>query len=99
MGTKWVQVVALSLGRWWCPLEAGDRGFEGSGPAGRLALVLCRVFRCFCPLSRFALGALLANMPLFRVLRAFLARFGVVVWVCLAWVLCVACGAFVRVNS
>ena len=25
----------------------------------------------FCPLSRFALGALYLNMPLFRVLRAF----------------------------
>ena len=57
--------------------------------------------RCFafCPLSRFALVALLANMALFRVLRAFLARFGVFVWVCSFWVFCVACGAFVRVNS
>ena len=45
------------------------------------------------------LGALLANMALFRVLKAFLARFGAFVWVCVACVLCVACGAFVRVNS
>ena len=56
----------------------------------------CSAFR---PLSRFALGALLANMALFRILRGFLARFGVVVWVCVVLVLCVACGAFVRVNS
>lgn len=43
--------------------------------------------RCsaFYPLYRFMLVALLANMALFRVLRAFLAWFGVVVWVCLAW--------------
>ena len=57
------------------------------------------VFRPFCPLSRLTLVLLLANMALFRVLMAFLAWFGVVVWVCVALVLCVACGAFVRVNS
>ena len=51
----------------------------------------------FCPLYRLALGALLANMALFRVFRAFLAGFGVLVWVCVACVLCVACVAFVRV--
>ena len=53
----------------------------------------------FCPLSRFALGALALNMALFRVFRAFLAWFVVVVWVCVACVLCVACVAFVRVWS
>ena len=53
----------------------------------------------FCPLSRFACGASLANMALFRVLRAFLAWFVVVVWVCMGSVLCVACVAFVRVWS
>ena len=52
---------------------------------------------CLCPFAAFALVGLLANMPLFGVFRAFLARFGVVVWVCVVWVLCVACGAFVRV--
>ena len=56
-------------------------------------------FPAFCPLSRFVLVGLLANMPLFRVLRAFLAGFGRFVWVCVACVLCVACGAFVRVWS
>ena len=62
----------------------------GQDPAGCSA---------FCPLYRFVLGVLLANMALFRVFRAFLARFGVVVWVCLAYVLCLACVAFVRVWS
>ena len=57
------------------------------------ALVLWSCVPSFCPLSRFVFGALLANMALFRVLRAFLARFGVVVWVCVACVLCVACVA------
>ena len=47
----------------------------------------------FCPLCCFVFGALYLNMALFRVLRAFLARFGVVVWVCVACVLCVACVA------
>ena len=52
----------------------------------------------FYPLCCFALVALLANMALFRVLRAFLAGFGAFVWVCvvlvfawLVWLLC-ACG-------
>ena len=53
----------------------------------------------FCMLYRFALGALLANMVLFRVFRAFLAGFPCWMWVCIACVLCVACGAFVRVWS
>ena len=65
----------------------------------RLALVLWSCVPSFCPLYRFALGALSLNMVLFRVFRAFLARFGVVVWVCVVLVLCVACGAFVCVNS
>ena len=47
----------------------------------------------FCPLSRFVFGALYLNMPLFRVLRAFLAGFGRLVWVCVACVLCVDCVA------
>ena len=53
----------------------------------------------FCPLSRFVLGALSSNVALFRVLRAFLARFMGFVWVCVGLVLFVACGAFVRVWS
>ena len=53
----------------------------------------------FRPLACFARGVSLANMALFRVLRAFLARFGVFVWVCIGRVLCVACVAFVRVSG
>ena len=48
-------------------------------------------------LSCFVLGVLLANMALFRVLKALLEGFRVVVWVCVVLVLCVACVAFVRV--
>ena len=43
------------------------------------------------------LVVLLANMALFRVLRAFLEGFMVGVWVCVGLVVCVDCGAFVRV--
>ena len=47
-----------------------------------LTLLLLGAFPAF---YRFALGASLVNMALFRVLRAFLAGFGVFVWVCLSW--------------
>ena len=57
------------------------------------------VFPAFCLPYRLVSGWSLANMPLFRVLRAFLARFGVVVWVCSLGVLCVACRAFVCVSG
>ena len=64
-------------------------------------VVLCfrGVFPAFCPLSRFALGALFLKYAFIRVLRAFLAWFVVVVWVCLVLALCVACGAFVCVSG
>ena len=52
----------------------------------------------FCPLYCFACGALHLNMALFRILRGFLARFGVLVWVCAGLVLCLDCVAFVRVR-
>ena len=75
-----------------CPLGAGVQALCGL-PSVR------GVFPSFCPLSRFALGALLANMALFRILKWFLAWFMGFVWVCIACVLCVSCGAFVRVWS
>ena len=91
-----VQVVpALWRVHWWQVV----RIFVASGPARRLALVLWWRVPSFCPLSRFAFGALLANMALFRVFRAFLAGFGRFVWVYVACVLCVACGAFVCVSG
>ena len=64
-----------------------------------VALVLWSCVPSFCPLYRFALGALSLNMVLFRVFRAFLAGFVVFVWVCVACVLCLACVAFVCVCS
>ena len=39
----------------------------------------------FCRLFRSSLGALLVNVALFRVFRAFLARFYCSAWVCLSW--------------
>ena len=59
-------------------------------------LLLFGVFPAF---YRFALGALLVNMALFRVFRGFLEGFILFVWVCAGWVVCVACVAFVRVWS
>ena len=64
----------------------------GSGP-----LVVCSLL--FSPLCCSALGALIANMALFRVFKAFLEGFGVVAWVCVVLVACVACVVFVRVWS
>ena len=83
--------MALSLGRWWCPLVQMVGAFGG-----------CPLFwSCapsFCLLSCFVLGALSLNMALFRVLRAFIWVYRLLVWVCSSWVLCVACGAFVCVR-
>ena len=76
-----------------CPLVAGGAGFRGPGPAGGWLWSSGRVSCPFCLLSRFALGALALNMALFRILRGFLAWFGVFVWVCIVLVLCVACVA------
>ena len=64
-----------------------------------LVLSFRAVFPTFWSLCCFALVALLANMALFRILRRFLAWFGVFVWVCVASVLCVACVAFVCVSG
>ena len=66
-----------------------------------ILLTLAKMYRipAFYPLYCSAVGASLANMALFRILRRFLARFGGFVWVCLAWVLFVACVAFVCVRG
>ena len=47
-----------------CPLCAG---VQGAGASGGLSWCV----PCFYPLSRFARGGLLANVPLFAILRAF----------------------------
>ena len=75
-----------------CPLGAGWQAF-GACPSFR------GVFPAFWLLCCFSCGGLCLNMALFRVLKGFLARFGAPVGVCIISVLCVACGAFVCVNS
>ena len=85
----WVQ---SGCGLWLC-LPAFIVSTGTGVPAFGVVLSSGGVFLSFCPLSCSSLGALLANMPLFRVLRAFLARFGVVVWVCVVLVICLACVA------
>ena len=88
------------LSAFWRVHWSEDSGpFGDSGPAGGWLWSSGRVFLSFCPLFCLALGGLLANMPLFRVLRAFLGGFMVLVWVCVGCVLCVDCVAFVRVWS
>ena len=76
----------------------GVPAFEDSGPAGGRLWSSGGALPAFCPLVCIVLVASLANMALFRVLRGFLARFGVLVWVCMGLVLCLACVAFVRVR-
>ena len=78
-------------GRWSGSLGVHDLPEVGSGP-----LVVCSAFR---PLSCFVLGALRLKHAFIRVLRAFLAGFPCWMWVCITWVLCVACGAFVCVSG
>ena len=78
---------------------AGFAGSLGLQDLPEVALGLWSCVPSFGPLSRFVFGALSLNMVLFRVLRAFLTGFGRFVWVYVACVLCVACGAFVCVNS
>ena len=94
-----MRVVALLACLFACPLVAGVRLFVAQELPECWLWSSGRVFLAFCPLYRFALGALALNMALFRVFRAFLAWFGGFVCVCLVLVLCVACVAFVRVWS
>lgn len=83
----------------WCPLVAGGQAFGDSGPViGRL-WSSGGVFPPFCPLCCFVCGVLPANMALFRVLRAFLARFyGVCVGLCCLGALRGLCGFCARVE-
>lgn len=54
--------VALSLGRWSCPLV---QAFGASGPAESWPWSFCGAFPAFCPLPAFALLQYLLNMPYF----------------------------------
>ena len=87
-------VVAVVVPTW-----AGGAGSLGHQDLRRLALVLWSCVPSFCPLSRFVFGALPLKYAFIRVLRGFLAGFPCWMYVCVARVLCVACGAFVCVNS
>ena len=79
------------LGRWsGNSCYFADVSKIGRNTAGRSA---------FCPLSRFVLVGLSLKYAFIRVLRAFLAWFIGFVWVYVACVLCVACGAFVCVRG
>ena len=66
-----------------CPLGAGLQDFEGFRTWRRLALVIWSCVPAFCRLYCVSLGALLANMALFRVLRGFLEGFMCFVCVCM----------------
>ena len=74
-GSCWAASVALSLGRWWCPLVHGAGPFGDSGPTRVPALVLWSCVPSLCPcllsLCCFMLVVSLANMALFRILRGF----------------------------
>ena len=77
-----------------CPLVQVRRLFDAILlTLAKIGLMLLR-FGVFPAFYCFALGALLANMPLFRVFRAFLEGFMGFVWVCLVLVLFVACVGF-----
>ena len=91
-GSRFVAVVVLNGCRWSGSLGLQDLPERWLWSSGR-------VFRCFCPLSRFVFGALPLKYAFIRVLRAFSAGFGRFVWVYVACVLCVACGAFVYVSG
>ena len=79
--------------------SVGVPAFEDSGPAGGWLWSSGGALPAFCPLYCIVLVVSLANMALFRVLRGFLAGFGVLVWVCVGLVFCLDCGVFVRVWS
>ena len=75
------------------------QAFEGAGPDGVPALVLWSCVPSFCQLSRFVLVGLSLKCAFIRILRGFLEGFPCWMWVCIVRVLCVACGAFVRVYG
>ena len=86
-----VQVVPafwrVHLGRWSGNSHYfADVSKNGQNPRLSSAFMLC-------------LFGLSLKYAFIRILRGFLARFGAFVWVCIACVLCVACGAFVRVYG
>ena len=85
---------------WRVHLVQACRLSRDSGPAEGWLWSSGRVLPAFCPLSRSSLGASLANMALFRVLRGFLEGFGVlcgfVLLACFAWLVGLLCACGVR---
>ena len=79
------------LGRW-----SGSLGLQD---LPEVALVLWSCVPSFCPLSRFAFGALVCKYALISRFKGVLTGFVVLMWVCIVRVLCVACGAFVCVSG
>ena len=71
----------------------------GAVASGVLRCVFSPLLPAVCPLCCTCFLAPVPKYAFICVLRAFLAGFAVLVWVCVALVLCVVCGAFVRVNS
>ena len=86
------------FGKWcWCVVSCaplvvvfhgvhwsrGVQAFEDSGPAGGWLVSSGGALPAFCPLYCIVLVVSLVNMALFRVLRGFLARFGVRMCVCM----------------
>lgn len=95
----WVSCVPLVVVFHGVHWSRGVQAFEASGPVIGWLWSSGGVFHAFCPLYYFVLVVSLANMALFRVLRGFLARFGVRMYVCVGLGFCVDCGVFVRVWS
>ena len=62
---------------------AGVPAFEASGPVIGWLWSSGGALHAFCPLYCIVLVVSLANMALFRVLRGFLAGFGVRMYVCM----------------
>ena len=68
-------VVALSLGRWWCPLGAGGRqAFDASGPAGGWLWSYSGVFPAFALFPAF-LYCFAFQICFISHFKGFLARF------------------------
>lgn len=52
------------------------------------------LYPCLLSLSCIPFPAIVLYYALFRILRGFLEGFGVRMYICMGWVLCVDCGAF-----
>ena len=105
LGERKGQNPNIFLKRWckWCGLRQLFGVSTGAAGRGTLAILLTLAkmnkIPSLCPSYCFALVGLPANVALFRVLRGFNWVYRLFVGVCIACVLCVACGAFVCVRG